>query len=53
MDLLVTLQRLKCWLGFHDFRVLEISFGFGEAGDVEKVECKQCGLIISREKARE
>ena len=53
MDLAEPLQRLLCWLGFHDFRVLEISFGFGDAGDVEKVECRQCGLIISREKRRD
>lgn len=53
MDLPEPLQRLMCWLGFHDFRVLEISFGFGDAGDVEKVECRQCGLIMSREKKRD
>ena len=53
MDLLDKLHQLLCWLGFHDFRVLEISFGFGDAGDVEKVECLRCGLVMSREKARE
>ena len=53
MDLAQSLQRLMCWLGFHDFKVLEISFGFGDAGDVEKVECRHCGLIISREKKRD
>ncbi|NQV82758.1 MAG: hypothetical protein HQ494_02960 [Rhodospirillales bacterium] len=52
MNLPVTLQRLMCWLGFHNFRVLEVTFGFGEAGDVEKVECRLCGLILSREKSR-
>jgi hypothetical protein len=52
VTLLDFLQQLMCWLGFHDFQVLEITFGFGDAGDVEKVECRRCGLIISREKAR-
>jgi hypothetical protein len=53
MDLTQSLERLMCWLGFHDFQVLEIMFGFGDAGDVEKVECRRCGLILSREKKRD
>tara|TARA_B100001142_G_C14046548_1_gene544168 strand:- start:359 stop:517 length:159 start_codon:yes stop_codon:yes gene_type:complete len=52
MDLNQSIDRILCWLGIHDFQVLEITFGFGEAGDVEKVECKRCELIISREKKR-
>ncbi|MBC8338193.1 MAG: hypothetical protein ISR51_06315 [Rhodospirillales bacterium] len=53
MDILDFLQRLMCWLGFHDFRVLEVTFGFGEAGDVEKVECKNCGYVTTRTKRRD
>ena len=40
--------RLLCLLGFHDFRVLEVTFGFGAGGNVEKIQCKRCGLIITR-----
>jgi hypothetical protein len=52
MKLNQLIDQFMCWLGFHDFQVLEITFGFGEAGDVEKVECNRCRLLISREKRR-
>jgi hypothetical protein len=52
MSLVNSLNRLMCLLGFHDFQVLEVTLGFGEAGDVEKVECNRCSLIISRVKKR-
>ena len=32
-----------CWLGFHDDKVIESTFGFGDGGNVEKVFCKRCG----------
>ena len=53
MDLAKSLDRLKCWLGCHNFKLLEVTLGFGEAGDVEKVECSRCSLVISREKRRD
>ena len=43
------LGQLLCWLGFHDFRVIEKSFGFGDAGGVEKDECRRCGEIRVRQ----
>ncbi len=39
--------RLLCLLGFHDFRIVEKLVSFG-SGDVEKVQCKRCGLTITR-----
>lgn len=39
-------NRLHCWLGFHDFRVIDKTFGFDDAGGVEKVECQQCGYTV-------
>jgi len=39
---------LLCWLGIHDFRVVDVSFGFGEGGSVERVECRRCGLVTVR-----
>lgn len=47
-DLPPQLGKLLCWLGFHDFRVLDKTFGFGDGGGVEKVECKRCGLVTTR-----
>jgi hypothetical protein len=40
--------RLRCWFGYHDFRVIDKTFGFGEAGGVEKVECQRCGGVMTR-----
>ena len=39
---------LLCFLGFHDFRVVEVTMGFGSSGTVEKVECRRCGLVTAR-----
>ena len=39
------LGRLLCQLGIHDFRVVNVTFGFGGAGNVERLECRRCGLV--------
>lgn len=41
--------RLFCRLGIHSFRIIEARLGFGAAGNVEKVECRRCGIIMSRQ----
>ncbi len=43
------LGRLLCWLGFHDFRVIDRAFEFGDGGGIEKVECRRCGAIMVRQ----
>lgn len=43
------LGRLLCWLGFHDFLVIDRTFGFGAGGEVEKVECRRCGVTLTRQ----
>ena len=40
--------RLLCWLGFHRFRVIDVTFGFGSGARVEKVQCKRCGGVTTR-----
>ena len=45
------LGRLLCLIGMHEFRVLEITFAFGPAGAIEKVECTRCGLLTTRRSA--
>ena len=42
------LEKLCCWLGFHDFRVIDVSFGFGASGSIERVECRRCGYVTTR-----
>ncbi len=41
-------RRLLCFLGFHDFRVVEATMSFGASGAVEKVECRRCGRRTTR-----
>ena len=40
--------RLRCLFGFHDDRLIEVVGGFGEGGQVEKVECRRCGYVTTR-----
>lgn len=51
MDLPDIVQDLLCRLGIHNFWVFEVICGFGDACDVEKVECRRCGVIMVREKS--
>ena len=48
-DLKLLVGKLLCWLGLHDFQVLSKTFGFGESEGVEKVECKRCGVVMTRQ----
>ncbi len=41
-------RRLLCLLGYHDFRVVEVTVAFGVSGTVEKVECRRCGHGTAR-----
>ena len=37
-----------CWLGFHDDKIIEGTFGFGLGGGVEKVKCNRCRRTDTR-----
>ena len=39
--------RFLCWLGFHDFRVVDVTFEFGTDA-IEKDECRRCGGTRTR-----
>ncbi len=52
MDLPDVVQDLLCRIGFHNFRIIEVTHGFGDACDVEKVECRRCGVLMVREQSR-
>jgi hypothetical protein len=41
--------RILCWLGMHDFRVVDVTFGFGGGGSVERMECRRCDLVMTRQ----
>ena len=49
-DLPPLLGRLLCWFGIHDFRLVSETFGFGTGGAIEKVECRRCGIYVTRSK---
>ena len=40
--------RLLCLLGFHDFKVINTTLGFGPAGGTSKVQCRRCGQVTMR-----
>ncbi len=42
------LSRILCVLGLHDFRLIEKMVSFGSGFGVEKLQCRRCGLIITR-----
>ena len=48
LKLSLIIGRILCGLGFHDFRIIDRTFGFGAGGGVEKVQCQRCGEVITR-----
>ena len=40
--------RLACRFGFHDYRVVEVTGGFGAGGSVEKRKCRRCSSVSVR-----
>lgn len=39
--------RLLCLLGFHDFKVIDATLGFGSAGGTSTVQCRRCGRVVT------
>ena len=39
---------LLCWIGIHRYKIINISFGFGEGGSVRTIQCKVCGIMKIR-----
>lgn len=46
------LGRALCMVGWHDFEVLDVSFGFGPGETIERVECRRCRLRVTRKGKR-
>ena len=42
------LGQVLCLIGVHDFRVIDVTYGFGQGGGVAKVQCKRCGLVTTK-----
>ena len=41
--------RLLCIIGRHDYRIVEVTGGFGGGGSVEKRECRRCQFVSVRQ----
>lgn len=39
---------LFCLLGFHDYKIIDATLGFGLAGGTSTLECKRCGQVVTR-----
>ncbi len=37
--------KILCFMGIHDYKTLNIEFGFGPTDRVTTLECKRCGYI--------
>ena len=44
----LSLGKLLCWLGIHRYKIIDVSFGFGRGGSVKTVQCKICGIKITK-----
>ncbi len=42
------LGRLLCWLGLHDYQVIDRTFGFSLGSATEKLQCRRYGRTIIR-----
>lgn len=42
------LGRILCYMGLHDYRVIDATFSFGSGGEVVRLECQRCGDRTTR-----
>ena len=42
------LGRLLCLLEIHDFRILEVTYGFAPGSNVQRLQCRRCGRTTTR-----
>ena len=40
----LNLGLLLCLVGIHRYKLIDVSFGFGQSGAVKTVQCKICGI---------
>ena len=40
----LNLSLLLCWFGIHSYKIIDVSFGFGQGGSVKTVQCKICEI---------
>jgi len=40
------LHRVVCWMGIHDFELIEVNLSFIPGCGIEKVQCRHCGIVM-------
>ena len=35
---------LFCWMGIHQYKIIDITYGFGSSDSIKRIECKICGI---------
>ena len=44
LDMKFKLNLLFCWLGIHQYKIIDITYGFGASDSIQTIECKICGI---------
>ncbi len=42
-------HKVVCWMGFHEYELLEVQLSFVPGSSVEKVRCRYCHEVVIRE----
>jgi len=40
--------RVLCFLGLHEYELIDVTFGFGSSGSISKLRCCWCGKIKTK-----
>ena len=40
----LNLGLLLCWLGIHQYKIIDVKYGFGASDSIRALECKICGI---------
>ena len=40
----LNLRLLLCWLGIHQYKIIDVTYGFGASDSIRTLECKICRI---------
>ena len=43
-DVIMKLSLLLCWLGIHQYKIINVDFAFGASDSIKTLECKICEI---------
>ena len=44
--MMLNLRLLLCWLGIHQYKIIDVTYGFGTSDSIRTLECKICRIKI-------